>query len=242
MIRLGTRRRLPALCRRSEGVLLLLTAWTAGCAPAAYTAAGAPAADPVAVADSLRRATIPAAPQQVSFAWSLDEQGTPLRGRGVARYQAPQRLRVDLFGPRGETYLAAALVGDSLRLPPGAAAGIQLPSPALLWGALGVLRPPSGAVPVAALRDGEMLVVRYRDPSSSQEFAFEADPEGLAGVQRLDGSTRLESLRLRRDTTGLRSAEYRDWAAYRTLTLAFEGAPAAALFDPAIWLTGNAAR
>lgn len=206
--------------------------------PAAYTPAGAPAPDPVAVADSLRRATLPESPRQVAFGWSLDEAGTKLQGRGVARYEAPERIRVDLFGPRGETYLSAALVGDSIRLPAGVAPSITLPSPALLWAAVGVVRPPTGSVPVAAHRTENSISVRYG--GGSEGFAYEADQAGLSALQRLKGSTRVESVQLVRDGGTLQRAEYRDWGALRTLVLTVESSNPVAAFPNTIWLQPNA--
>ena len=115
-------------------------AWAlAACAPAATSqtpapapgpAAGQPAgADPTAVAAEAARATVPASPRQVNFRWELDEAGARFQGRGAGRFVAPSRFRLDLFGPRGETYLAAALVDGEARVPPALAERFKLPSP-----------------------------------------------------------------------------------------------------------------
>ncbi|HEX6037933.1 MAG TPA: hypothetical protein VFZ20_07840, partial [Longimicrobium sp.] len=94
----------------------------AACAPAARTQTPAPApaqpaapADPAVLATETARGTVPASARQLNFGWQLDEAGAGFRGRGVARMVAPSRFRLDLFGPRGETYLAAALVDGQAR-------------------------------------------------------------------------------------------------------------------------------
>ena len=124
--------------------ILLLGLWAllSGCVPRTNPPLGAPLLDPEAAVAELRSATVPASARRASFAWALLESGSRLRGEGVVRFEAPERLRLDLFGPRGETYLAAALVGEEIRIPPQLAGQVALPSPSLLWGALGVLRPP----------------------------------------------------------------------------------------------------
>jgi hypothetical protein len=103
------------------GVLSLLT--LTGCGAGGLQAPGGqPVPDPAGFAAELRASTVPAGPQQVNFGWTLDERGSRVRGRGVVRSEAPRRIRLDLFGPRGETYLMAALVEGEYRLPAAAAA------------------------------------------------------------------------------------------------------------------------
>jgi hypothetical protein len=81
-------------------------------------------------------------------------------GRGVARIEPPYHARLDLFGPRGDTYLSAALVDDQIRLPPGVQA-VQLPPPALMWAVLGVVAPPAEAVLVGTRQDPERAELYY---------------------------------------------------------------------------------
>ena len=75
----------------------------AGCTPPPAPVAGPapepgqPAADPAPLAAELQRATLPASARQVNFGWELDEAGSRFRGRGVARFRAPDRFRLDLF-------------------------------------------------------------------------------------------------------------------------------------------------
>ena len=92
---------------------ILLT--MAGCASSQLApVAGVPVADPVGLVTELSAASAPEAPYQVNFGWTLEEGGARANGRGVVRVEAPERIRLDLFGPRGETYLVAALTeGES---------------------------------------------------------------------------------------------------------------------------------
>lgn len=225
-----------------RALLLLGLAAAAGCATAAPPAVpvGPPAADPRAVETELVRATTPAAPRRIGFTWELDEAGSKVRGRGVVRAEPPERLRLDLFGPRGETYLAAALVGEEFRVPPGVASRISLPSPAMLWGAMGVVRPPAGATLQGASATEAASSLRYRNPAGeTTEYGVEGGR--LRTVRRVGGSGALESLSLGYTAAGaLQKSEYRDWGAYRTLVLNIESIDDAARFPQDTWLPGAA--
>ena len=137
--------------------MTVAAAWAlAACAPAATADAGARAPRPGAgqpaarrgsrrpVAAELARATVPASPRQVNFAWELDEAGARFRGRGVGRMVAPSRFRLDLFGPRGETYLAAALVDGEARVPPALAERFRAAVARAAVGRRGRRRAPGG--------------------------------------------------------------------------------------------------
>jgi hypothetical protein len=229
--------RRPFLRATRGGLLAALVAAGAACAPQLPSVpSGPPAADPRAVETELVRATTPDGPRQVNFTWELDEAGSRVRGRGVVRAEAPDRLRLDLFGPRGETYLAAALVGESFRVPPAVAERFPLPSPALLWGAMGVVRPPAGGRLAGATATGGAASLRYElDGGETLELGAEA--MRVRTLRRSGGSGALESVSISYSPAGaLRRAEYRDRGAYRTLVLNVESITDAAPFPPATWL------
>lgn len=206
----------------------------AGCASAGGGMQGAPLPDPERAATELRQATIPESPRQVTFAWELDEAGTRLRGRGVVRFVAPERLRLDLFGPRGETYLAAALVDGAYRLPAAVEERFPLPAPALLWAALSVMDPPDLPL-TAAAEEGDTLRFRYQGEERGG-YEFIARGSVLQQVRRLDRDRTAESVDLTYAEDGsLRQARYRNWAEYRALTLTFEGQRDVASFPADIW-------
>lgn len=225
----------------AAGLVLL-----AGCAARAPLPTGETVEDPVALEAEIRRATTPTAPRQATFAWSLDESGSRARGRGVVRVAAPERLRLDLFGPRGESYLAAALVDGEYRLPRAVAReSVALPSPALFWATLGILRPPAGAVPEAT-RDSGLVVLEY--PLGAGErlryrvAGVDAAPR-LEQVERIGPSGVLETIWLEYSPEGtVRRTRYRDWTAYRELVFETETITDVPPFDESIWNPGGADR
>lgn len=217
----------------------LAAAALAACAPAAMTPAGAPAPgqaapDPAPVAAAAVRSTTPASPQQAQFGWELDEAGAKFRGRGTARIAAPSRVRLDLFGPRGETYLAAALVDGQMRVPPIVAQRFRLPSPALLWGAVGVVNPPAEARLLDAGTSGDAVTLRYALGDDQLEYRLRAGR--LESIRRSSRGGAAESIDLTYSDAGqLQRAQYRDWAAYRSLTLTVESLANVAGFPEETW-------
>ena len=213
-----------------------------GCAAREVHPVGSPSPNPAAAAERLTRRSWPSGPRQATFAWTLDEAGERFRGRGVVRYQAPDRLRLDLFGPRGETLLAAALAGDTVRLPPAAQGQFALPSAALLWGVLGVIRPPDGATPQAVLGAGADSTVRYSG-TGGDTWEFRTGAAPLTRVQRSSRGGVAESVDITWATQDrIRTARYREWSAQRTLDLTFESITNAEPFAPSIWLPQGTSR
>ncbi|HEY0015313.1 MAG TPA: hypothetical protein VGC13_03310 [Longimicrobium sp.] len=184
-------------------------------------------------AEELRRATAPVSPRQVNFGWQLDEAGARFTGRGVARFEAPRRVRLDLFGPRGETYLAAALVDGEVRAPAALLERFELPSPALLWGAVGIIAPPAEATLLEAATRGDETTLRYRLGADVLEYR---DVGGrLQSVRRRGGGGVAESIDLTYNGAGLARAQYRDWAAFRTLNLTIESSNDVEQFSEDTW-------
>lgn len=221
---------------------LLIALATAACAPPSASSPAAPAGAPVADADSLVRevlaATTPGSPRQATFTWRMDEAGSVVQGRGAIRYVAPDRMRVDLFGPRGETYLTAALVDGEFRLPPTAARGVELPSPVLLWGALGVLAPPRGAELRSATATDTTASLVYQAPDG-ESFRFDVDlavAPRLRAVERSGRSGVLETVRVEHTAEHQPSrTTYLDRSTYRELVLETESIRDVASFPESIW-------
>jgi hypothetical protein len=213
---------------------------TAGCTAGGLAEpVGEPAADPAAMAAELQPLTIPSSPLQINFSWSLDEGGSRVSGRGVVRAEAPDRARLDLFGPRGETYLMAALVDGQYRLPPAASANVALPSASLLWSAFGVLEPPTGAELTSATTAAESSELRYRTPQG-EVFAYTFDSgagqPSLSRLERAGGRGIIETVTLERDETGgISRTRYRNWAEYRDLTIDIETVRETNPFPTEIW-------
>jgi hypothetical protein len=205
---------------------------TAACAPFRIPAT----LDPVA-ADRAIEATAPDRPLHVVFAWQALEGDARFTGQGVARIQDPYRARLDLFGPRGDTYLSAALVGAELRLPPGVAA-VPIPPPALLWAVLGVVAPPPGARLAGTRERGATLELYYETDDGVLVYVLEGERVRSA---RLEASRR----RPRVDLSGQAlhglpaQAVYRDAAAAVELMLNLERADEVDPFPPEIWQPGR---
>lgn len=210
---------------------------TPGCAPAATSATGAPIANADSVAAAVVASTRPATPRQTTFRWRLDEAGSVVQGEGVVRYQ-PDRIRLDLFGPRGDTYLIAALVDDEFRLPPAAAGAFELPSQGLLWGALGVVHPPSTSTFTGASAGDGGVVLSYEVADGTElRFHLTADAAArLVHVERIADSGVIETVRVEYSADGLPTrTTYVDRRSYRELVLETESSRDVASFPDGIW-------
>jgi hypothetical protein len=240
MFRLHTmiRQRRPALRALPAAAIAALLA---GCGPTIGAPPGERVADPDAAVTALQAAA-PEGPVHARYAWELDEAGSRLRGQGVVRAIPGERARVDLFGPRGETYLSAALVDGEYRFAGGAAPQVQLPPPAFLWAAFGVFDPP--ARPLEAAVENGRLTLRYQEEGQETlEFTadgWEADPR-LVRARRGGPRGVMESVDVTWTEDGAHplTARYRDWREYRTLTLTLEEWNVVDGFDPAIFLGGG---
>jgi hypothetical protein len=176
-------------------------------------------------------------PLEIAFDWTLQEQESRFSGQGLARISPPFRARVDLFGPRGEAVLSAALVDDELRLP-GGAQDAPLPPPALFWTVLGVFRAPEGAT-LAGAEGGPNPVLSYRRGEDVWTFQFEGDrPAKSEWTGRAEGRRTVE---ISGDAShGLPTqVTYRDWPAFRELRLTVKRVLEVNEFPPEIWSVGN---
>jgi hypothetical protein len=204
----------------------------AGCATHAPPTTFEPATAAAAIA-----ATAPDRPVRVVFQWRALEGEARFAGQGVARIQAPYHARLDLFGPRGDTYLGAALVDDDLRLPPGVQAA-QIPPPALMWAVLGVVAPPATAVLFGTREEGDRSELYYDVDGSTLRYVLEG---GRLRDVRWDGRGRRMEVELRGEA-GFRlptQATYRDFAAVMELVLNLESANEVEAFPPEIWTPGG---
>lgn len=154
-----------------------------GCARAVGPLRGAPAPS-----------TLPA-PQlvgsrQLIFRWEYTEDMLGARGEGVARVASPDSARLDFFVDGGFGSGFALVFGDTIIAPGGSLARNLLPSPPLLWAALGRLAVPP-APDTTATVDGTRLVADIgRDPMWRVTF----DDGRLAGLDRVVDGRVAESL------------------------------------------------
>jgi hypothetical protein len=195
-----------------------------------------PVPEPGGVASGLERATVLQEPARVDFRWELNEEGSRVRGVGVARVEPPYRARLDLFLEGGETVTSAAVVDGELRLPPGAPDDV-LPPVDLMWVTLGVFRPLEGAELVGADRldnDAERLRYRYDD---GRELDYETTDGRLRMVELLEGRSVVQWVRVSQepDERFPTSVTYRNLQDFRELVMERTAWRPSDAFDPAIW-------
>jgi hypothetical protein len=219
---------MSALLRTS---LVLLLALSSGCA-ARLPQLGPPR--PELEAAALRLA-LPPAPAHLIFDWRLVEREARFGGQGVARVDAPHRARLDLFGPRGEAYLAAVLWESELRLPPGVSQS-AVPPPELLWASVGVFRPPSEASLTGSDSTGTTIRLGYERPGERWLYQLQAgrleyvDYHGPGGRRRVElrgeaGAFPVQTL-------------FRDWGESRELLLTVTQVEYVEGFPADIWTLG----
>ena len=178
------------------------------------------------------------APLQILFDWNVREPDERFSGRGAARVQGPYRARLDLFGPRGEGYLSAAVVDGELRLPPSVSPAAVPPVP-LLWSVLGVFRPPAGATLVGTRRDGSTTRLEYQSDDGRWSFRLEDGRVRRAEWNRADGHRYTVELEGQAPHGLPKKAVYRDWAAFTELTLELDDVERVESFSPDIWTPGG---
>ena len=174
--------------------------------------------------------------ERILFEWSIADRDARFRGRGVARLEPPYKARLDLFLGNGETALRAALVGDELRLPPGAPAGI-VPPAELLWGTLGVFKPSGDARlrGAEALPDGRTALYYVRPDGI--EVRYLIGPTGVQEVERLKQGSVVEQLALGVPSGGRYPSEatYRNLPEFRELKLTRQAVEQVESYPPDIW-------
>ncbi|HSL68871.1 MAG TPA: hypothetical protein VK864_01450 [Longimicrobiales bacterium] len=176
---------------------------------------------------------------RIVFEWTLQDRDARFSGEGATRIEPPYQARLDLFGPRGEAYLSAALVDFELRLPPGAPADV-LPPPPMLWSVLGVFRAPPSAQLIGVKRDSAQMELQYRAGDETWIFALRGDRLQRAEWQGpAQGRQTVEISSY--DARGLPSrVVYRDWRAFRELTVTLSQAyEVDTAFPPETWTPGN---
>jgi hypothetical protein len=193
-------------------------------------------ADPATAAAAIA-ATAPDRPLRVVFAWAALEGEARFSGEGVARIQPPYHARLDLFGPRGDTYLSAALVGAEIRLPPGVQA-TQIPPPPLMWAALGVVAPPAEAVLVGTRETPGRSELYYELEGGILRYTLEA---GALRSARWEGAGRRMTVDLRGTATYGLPAQgvFRDVTAAVELTLNLESVDEVDPYPSDIWTPGR---
>jgi hypothetical protein len=195
------------------------------CAPKAPPLVGVPAP---AV---LPAAQLPPVHRKIVFHYDFSDPDFRLRGEGVARVSPPDSVRLDFF-VNNQGAGRAFLIGDSVRVPQGAAPmrGL-LPPPPLLWAALGRLDVPAARDTIARV-DGDTLRVDIgRDEGWRATFAGGS----LRRLDRLDGG-RIPQWVARAGEGPLDGpVHYEEPRAHRTLDLTILRVDTLPGFDATIW-------
>lgn len=195
----------------------------------------APAIEHEQVALEAERRSRLQAPTRTIFSWEMNEAGSRLSGRGVARMEPPYRVRLDLFLDNGETAARAALVDDELRLPREVDRRL-IPPPPLLWASLGVFQPgPDARLLDGRAREGGTLL-RY-ELAGGGELRYSLRDRILETAELVRDGHVVERVELRRseETTLPAGARYRDLSAFRELSVSIESRERVESHPPEIW-------
>jgi hypothetical protein len=213
----------------------------AGCAATGRTLPEAQSPPDPRIAQAVIDSTAIRQALHLVFSWNFTEENARFSGRGSTRVQRPYHARLDLFGPRGETYLAAAAVGDELRLPPTLPPAMKtvVPPVALLWSALGVVRAPAGATLDLTAQSGDTTVIGYVRENERWRFRVVRGRLQYAEWNGPGAGKRTVELRGSAANSLPGVAVYRDWQAFRELTLTLEQVNEAAEFPPETWQPGT---
>ena len=203
-------------------------------------ASAAPAADQgVVPVDTLAEArviaaTTPTRRLHVIFDWSARDPSVSMSGKGVLRLDRGERARLDLFGPRGETLMAAVVENDQMRIVPAFASNM-LPPASLMWSVLGVFRRPADLPLVRTTSDAGTLVLEYGRDGTRWQFQFVDDT--LRRTEWTSGTGR-RTVEIAGDA-GLdvpREITFRDWTEFRELSLKVTSVEETQGFDADTWI------
>jgi hypothetical protein len=164
----------------------------------------------------------------VQFDWVYDEPSTRTAGSGALRIAPPDSLRLDLFPRSGIGSAWAILIGGG----PVRSADIEqlagrLPSPELVWAAVGRLAVPAVPDTVKSLSGGVLTV----DIGNQPLFRAVFDAERLVRLEKAEGGSRRVSERVTRAANG--TVTYMRGKA--TLKLVDIKESNAQPWDPGIW-------
>ena len=219
----------------SPALLGVVAAVLSACGPSRPAVVG-PLPEAATSAGALERGTALEGPARIDFSWRLNEAGSRVGGVGVARVEPPYRARLDLFLDNGETVVAAALVDNELRLPPGAPDDV-LPPVELMWATLGVFHPMDRATMEGGDRlEGDATRLRYR-LVGGEALHWEVASGEVRALELLERGSVVQWVRLTRDGVGAypASATYRNLIDFRELEITRDSVKTAPPFDPAIW-------
>lgn len=227
---------------RRQGALLLVVAVTVGgCASGPGEPGGPELPDPARLADELAEGSKLDAPARITFTWELREPDLRTSGEGLARVEPPYRARLDLFSEEHwETVSAAGLVDHELRIAENAR-GDMVPTPGLLWAALGVFHPEPGMALLGGRwledEEGPGIVLEYRNEAGEELRFILPDGEQVREAELLRNGRVVEEVHLsgEREDRFPREARYRNMEETRELRIVLDAVEHVESFADHIW-------
>ena len=189
------------------------------------------------LAENLSDKTSLAANSFVRFKWQLREPDLRVEGQGVVRLGVPDKARVDLFLENGESVLAAALVGDDIRI--GQEQGYLgvIPSPPLLWASLGLFRPGDNVALVTSQNIGTDRVRLVYSLSSGSRISYDMSNGVIEKVSLIENGQIIHVVDLEtksKERLPLK-ATYRNLISYRELVIELETTVGVESYEENIW-------
>jgi hypothetical protein len=175
------------------------------------------------------------------FRWRYSDPELDLAGDGRARLAAPDSAKLDFVIDHGQGTGGgfALLLGDTLLAPTASSRALHryLPSPPLLWAALGRFAVPPGR-DTARRQDGDTLradvgTVTGKGLRAAWRAAFVGIT--LVSLERVGGGRVREIVTRGVDSSGAESVQYQRLGSSRTLTLTKVQSESVASFADSIW-------
>lgn len=165
--------------------------------------------------------------RQITFRWEFTEESMIARGEGVARLASPDSARLDFFVDGGFGSGHVLVFGDRVIAPGGDMVANMIPSPPMLWAAVGRLAVPPAADTVAAVDGSRLRADIGRDPGWRVTF------EGvrLLLLEHVEGGRVTETVARASDGT----VRYTHPRARRMLVITVTREEEVARFDASIW-------
>ena len=149
------------------------------------------------------------------------------RGEGVARLASPDSARLDFFVDGGFGSGHVIVFGDRVVAPGGDLVASMIPSPPMLWAAVGRFAVPPASDTVAAVDGTRLRADIGRDPRWRATF----EGARLTLLERVVNDKVAESVARSEDGT----VRYVNPGARRTLRITITRDDAVASFDASIW-------
>ena len=165
--------------------------------------------------------------RQVTFRWEFTEESMVARGEGVARLASPDSARLDFFVDGGFGSGRVLVFGDRVIAPGGDLIASMIPSPPMLWAAVGRLAVPAAADTVAAVDGTRLRADIGRNPRWRATF----EGARLAVLEHVKDDKVIETVTRSEDGT----VRYTNPGARRMLRITISRDEAVASFDASIW-------